>query len=112
MVMVRVGRMWPYGQGRLGSRRMGRLKARRGVPAAALRGRRGGARALREPLLRALVRFAARAPLVAVLLHLAGEVVGQQVDRVAHVGRALACAEGYALQVEGGLGDLGVLDRR
>ncbi len=57
-----------------------------------------------------VVRPAAMAPL-AVALDLALELVGEQVDRRVHVGRALARAQHGALRPDRGLGDLAVGDR-
>src|SRR5687767_12737485 len=75
IVLLRVERMWPCRQGRLHAGSVGRFGA------CARRGRLlGGA------FLSALLGLAAAAALVAVLLHLAGEVVGQHVDGVPHVG--------------------------
>src|SRR5690242_11014240 len=68
--------------------------------------------ALRHVRLRRLGALAPAAPLVAVLLDLAGQLLGDEVDRVPHVVGALGGAEGDALQVQGHLGDLGLADRR
>src|SRR6185436_1305054 len=62
---------------------------------------------LNGPLLgRGALCFAATAALVAVLLHLAGEVVRQQVQRVPGIVRALGCPQGHALQLKRALGHL------
>jgi len=45
-------------------------------------------------------------------LHLAADVLGQLMDRVGHLGGGLVSAKGDALQSQGGLGHLAVLDRR
>ena len=51
------------------------------------------------------------AALVAVALHLPGELVRDEVDRVLEVGRCLARPQRDALEVERRLGDLAVGDR-
>src|SRR5687768_1798963 len=80
--------------------------------AAAARPVEPGAGALRGPFLRRAVRLPTAAPLVAVLLDLAGEVLGHQVDRMPHVGGALARAQRHPLQVQGRLGDLRLANGR
>ena len=80
------------------------------------RARRGGPkrpdRRLGRGFLWSAAGLAAAAALVAVLFDLARQVLGQQVDRVGHVGRALAGAERDSLEVQGRLCDLRILDGR
>ena len=58
------------------------------------------------------VGLTAVAEFVAVALHLAGELVHHQVQRVEHLGRGVTGAEGDALQVQRPLGHLAVGDAR
>src|SRR5581483_5962687 len=51
------------------------------------------------------------APLLAIALHLALELVGELVDRRLHVGRGLARAQRRALREDRRLGDVAVRDR-
>src|ERR687895_397885 len=71
-----------------------------------------GASSSGDPRLLRLSGFPALAALVAVLLDLPREVLGYQVDRVAHVGGAFARSQAHALQMQRGLGDLRLLDGR